>query len=687
MKTELQAILSTILISASALFAEGLDMSKYSDLKIDKEFLPMLATMPLQMELGGAKLFRGENGSIWIVSIGMTDARQATSGELLRRQTVAKDKAQANAVAALDGESVKAVASLKDKVVTGIENGVENAVSEETLKEAIVSEARGLIKGMPVVGSWLSLDGKLFYVAIGHRIDQSEKKKAVNEIKHKDAAPNPDAKLIAIKASGSGKNEDDATKRALQSAVEQAIGLLMYSKRTIEDEEIALEKIDFLSNGFVKSYKKLTSKKEGDQWEVSIDAIVQNGAVADFLRTEGIESKVDLQNKWAQLTTGLNAKKQAIDLYEAKIQEIKSRLFSAKLVDLKTGLVAQSIPTPYIEDDLDGNATCLWAVKIEPDLEFWNECAYPLLAACFQTLSVGRKTIRVRYLPASRALSSVLGGKTPKYLPPLLRVADPKLPYLSGSDDPGLHVSLFLGEQHRPYQGELVYEGQTNLYCVILEKPVHPHESLITAYFLKQEVIDRLFPKNNRSGSWSRGMEDRNYLDSWTLDGFITSAHDAEEDGQVSVSEQISPGGSKSSSSTIVTLHDDGNYSSLRSLSDQLNGIIGAPVTAHGISPRGGPLYFGPWIQCNGGNYSSNGVSEWPIWKDLSCYSRPREQGWGINVIHDGKMYPLNKNFGNQPPPFVRFMYLPLIFEMPVDMLPKIKEIDAFLTVKSVEQE
>jgi hypothetical protein len=50
-------------------------------------------------------------------------------------------------------------------------------------------------------------------------------------------------------------------------------------------------------------------------------------------------------------------------------------------------------------------------------------------------------------------------------------------------------------------------------------------------------------------------------------------------------------------------------------------------------------------------------------------------------------MYPLNKNFGNQPPPFVRFMYLPLIFEMPVDMLPKIKEIDAFLTVKSVEQE
>jgi hypothetical protein len=170
MKTNLQVILGAFLISASALFAESLDRSKYSYLTIDKEFLPMLATMPLQMELGGAKLFRAEDGSIWMVSIGVTDARQATSGELLRRQAVAKAKAQANAVAALNGESVKTVTILEDKVVTRIENGVEKAVSEETLKESIVIEARGIIKGMPVVASWLSLDSKLFYVAIGHKI-------------------------------------------------------------------------------------------------------------------------------------------------------------------------------------------------------------------------------------------------------------------------------------------------------------------------------------------------------------------------------------------------------------------------------------------------------------------------------------------------------------------------------------
>lgn len=170
MKTDLRALLGIILISASTLCGEGLDKKKYEDLKIDDDFLPLLATMPVQMEIGGAKLFSRVDGSIWMVSIGVTEARQATSGELLRRQKVAKVKAQANAVAALNGETVKAVTILEDKVVTRIENGVEKSVAEETLKESIVTEARGVIKGMPVVASWISLDGKLFFVAIGQQI-------------------------------------------------------------------------------------------------------------------------------------------------------------------------------------------------------------------------------------------------------------------------------------------------------------------------------------------------------------------------------------------------------------------------------------------------------------------------------------------------------------------------------------
>lgn len=168
--SNLKALMGIILISAGRLCGEGLDKKMFSNLTIDEEFLPLLATMPVQMEVGGAKLFTKEDGSIWMVSVGVTEARVATSAELLRRQSVAKVKAQANAVAALTGESVKAVTILDDKVVTRIENGVEKSVAEENLKESIVTEARGMIKGMPVVASWLSLDGKLFFIAIGQQI-------------------------------------------------------------------------------------------------------------------------------------------------------------------------------------------------------------------------------------------------------------------------------------------------------------------------------------------------------------------------------------------------------------------------------------------------------------------------------------------------------------------------------------
>jgi hypothetical protein len=166
----INTLLGIMLFSANTLFGQCLDKKKYVDLTAEEEFLPLLATMPLQMEAGGAKLFNKGDGSIWLVSIGVTEARQAISGELLRRQMVAKSKAQANAVATLNGESVKAVTILEDKMVTRIENGVEKAVAEETLNESIVIEARGVLKGMPVVASWLSIDGKLFYVAIGQKI-------------------------------------------------------------------------------------------------------------------------------------------------------------------------------------------------------------------------------------------------------------------------------------------------------------------------------------------------------------------------------------------------------------------------------------------------------------------------------------------------------------------------------------
>jgi len=126
--------------------------------------------MPLQMETGGAKILKQADGSLWLVSIGTTTAKPASASELLRRRTVAQLKAQSGAVAELNGTSVKITKLMTTKDTVTIHNGTESGSSEETLDESIVTEAKGIVKGMPVIATWLDKTGQLYFLAIGKRI-------------------------------------------------------------------------------------------------------------------------------------------------------------------------------------------------------------------------------------------------------------------------------------------------------------------------------------------------------------------------------------------------------------------------------------------------------------------------------------------------------------------------------------
>jgi hypothetical protein len=79
-------------------------------------------------------------------------------------------KAQAGAVAELNGAKVTATSVMEDKTVVRVENGKETAESEETLSEKVTTEARGMIRGMPVIGTWTDKDQTLYFLAIGKRI-------------------------------------------------------------------------------------------------------------------------------------------------------------------------------------------------------------------------------------------------------------------------------------------------------------------------------------------------------------------------------------------------------------------------------------------------------------------------------------------------------------------------------------
>lgn len=146
------------------------DLGELSNLEVDDAYRAFLSAMPLEIESGGAKLFKLQDGSVWFVSIGNTIVKPGSSSEILRRLTVAKAKAQANAVAEINGTEVKATTVMTSSQEIKTINGVEAGSSQETLEETIVMTAKGVVKEMPVVARWMNKDQSIFFTAIGKRI-------------------------------------------------------------------------------------------------------------------------------------------------------------------------------------------------------------------------------------------------------------------------------------------------------------------------------------------------------------------------------------------------------------------------------------------------------------------------------------------------------------------------------------
>jgi hypothetical protein len=145
-------------------------LSELSALEVEDSYRAFLSAMPMQLESGGAKIFKLQDGSLWLVSIGSTLVKPTSSDEVRRRHTVAKAKAQANAVAELNGTTIKTITVMTtiDKIST--RNGAETGASQETLDETIVTSAEGIVRGMPVIGTWMNKDQSQFFTALGKRL-------------------------------------------------------------------------------------------------------------------------------------------------------------------------------------------------------------------------------------------------------------------------------------------------------------------------------------------------------------------------------------------------------------------------------------------------------------------------------------------------------------------------------------
>ena len=160
----IKIIFGFTLMAGSVCLAE---FDSFSNVQIEDSFRPFLAANPLMMEMAGAKVVKFEDGSRLLLAVGCTDARPNSPQEQMRRRTVGRAKAQAQLTTELAGVHVSTSSKFSEQSVITVENGVENGISLSESLEVTESKAKAIIPGLPVIGTWMSNDGGLFYLAIG----------------------------------------------------------------------------------------------------------------------------------------------------------------------------------------------------------------------------------------------------------------------------------------------------------------------------------------------------------------------------------------------------------------------------------------------------------------------------------------------------------------------------------------
>ncbi len=78
-----------------------------------------------------------------------------------------------------------------------------------------------------------------------------------------------------LTVTGEGESKDEATKRALRTAVEQGVGVLISSETLVENNQLISDKIYSEVTGYVSSYEVLEDNSGADGlWEVKVQAVV-----------------------------------------------------------------------------------------------------------------------------------------------------------------------------------------------------------------------------------------------------------------------------------------------------------------------------------------------------------------------------------------------------------------------------
>ena len=132
-------------------------------------FEDILRADPALLHNGGAKLIE-KNGTRYFVAIGFASVLGDSPAERVRQLQVARTRALMAAGEFIGTTIVTSEEKFSDTTTADTVNGHKTAERHKVLEETIVAKIRALIKAPPVLGTWKSSDGQLFFYAIGAQI-------------------------------------------------------------------------------------------------------------------------------------------------------------------------------------------------------------------------------------------------------------------------------------------------------------------------------------------------------------------------------------------------------------------------------------------------------------------------------------------------------------------------------------
>ena len=140
------------------------------DAKIDKEFETVVMQLPLLLAQGGATVVETDAGRFFI-AVGVTDVRDESAQDRLRQIRVGRVQAQKEAVSFLEHTTVVAEEKLVEKTTVTTHDGKKTVEVLKTLDQSTVTRVQGVLGTLPQIGTWRNSDGRLFFYAIGKKLN------------------------------------------------------------------------------------------------------------------------------------------------------------------------------------------------------------------------------------------------------------------------------------------------------------------------------------------------------------------------------------------------------------------------------------------------------------------------------------------------------------------------------------